>query len=77
LVAWALVAELAGGIVSIGADIVFDYVLVIDARDKENGLTRQETEWIEVISIRDVTYSFGLVSSVITILQRLYLSRSC
>ena len=77
MVAWALVAELAGGIVSIGADIVFDYVLVIDARDKENGLTRQETEWIEVISIRDVTYSFGLVSSVITILQRLYLSRSC
>ena len=40
MVAWALVAELAGGTVSIGADIVFDYVPVIGARDKESGWTK-------------------------------------
>jgi hypothetical protein len=38
LVAWALVAELAGGIVSIGADIVFGLV-VTTAREEESGLT--------------------------------------
>ena len=38
LVAWALVAELAGGIVSIGADIMYVYVRVIVARDNESGL---------------------------------------
>jgi hypothetical protein len=44
LVAWALVAELAGGIVSIGADIVFEYVLVMVARDKEE---LQETKRVD------------------------------
>jgi hypothetical protein len=44
LVAWALVAELAGGIVSIGADIVFEYVLVIVAREKEE---LQETKRVD------------------------------
>jgi hypothetical protein len=34
-VACALVAELAGGIVSIGADIVSDSVLLIVARERE------------------------------------------
>jgi hypothetical protein len=44
LVACALVAELAGGIVSIGADIVFDSMLVIVARDKEE---LQETKRVD------------------------------
>ena len=38
LVACALVAELAGGTVSIGADIVFDSVLLMVAREIESGL---------------------------------------
>jgi hypothetical protein len=44
LVAWALVAELAGGIESIGADIMYEYVLVIVARDKEE---LQETKRVD------------------------------
>jgi hypothetical protein len=44
LVACALVAELAGGIVSIGADIVFDFMLVIVVRDKEE---LQETKRVD------------------------------
>jgi hypothetical protein len=44
LVACALVAELAGGTVSIGADIVIDSVLVIVARDKEE---LQETKRVD------------------------------
>jgi hypothetical protein len=46
LVAWALVAELAGGIVSIGADIV-DSLLVIVVTEKEIGLqVISIVEWV-------------------------------
>jgi len=45
LVAWALVAELAGGIVSIGADIVFGSAILIVVRDS----CKRQREWIDKV----------------------------